>query len=453
MHYIYVISYYLTIYLTSLIIGSHIIEFKPRRKWACLAMILSILMLPIIIMCFSDFFATGYEPLPIYFFTIYLVCFFPVIYGTQPGESNNHFVSYIFNWFLIFIIGYLWNMSLSIDVSAFVALFLPNIIPVRALFSISEIYELILLIGINVFSTIASCFILKKLIYIFKKRIIFLLVNILFLLPSYLPILRKFDLNKYILADYITLILTILSFPITLLMVFITIRIHDRIQLKKYYAQIEDEYKKKYETYEKYSQFFEESKKFRHDLMNHLSVLTLSIDETNKNSFYNTAKENTESIIQDTRKISSLDYHSAPPVLNTLFAIKERYASEKNINIIYQISFNDRESISDYDLVGIISNLLDNAIEACEKIHDNSKKKTILLKIFNKNGFLCIDIANSINPEDNPLINNFKTSKKDSLDHGFGSHIIASIVKKHDGYFKIKKENEQIAINIALPNV
>ncbi len=452
MHYYYVLSYYLTLYITSLIIGSNTVEFKPRRKWACLATILGILMLPVSIMCFTDYFATGYEPLPLSFYAIYLVCFIPIVFGTSADKFRHRSGGYIFNWVMIFIISYLWNLSLSIDASAFVALFFPSVIPVRALFDLSDIYELIILILLNIFSTIASCFILKKLLLVFKNRLVFVMINFLFLIPSYIPILRKFDFNQYIAADYLTLVLMILSFPITLLMVFITIRIYDKIQLKKYYSQIENEYRKKYEIYKQYSDFFEESKKFRHDLINHLSVLSASIEGTNESSFYNQAKANTESIIHETRKLNVLEYYSAPPILNALFTIKEKYAKEHDINLIYQISLSGTTQVSGYDLVGIISNLLDNAIEACEKISDAEKERKIIFKLFNKNDFLCIDITNNINPEDNPVISNFKTTKNKAFEHGFGSHIITSIINKYDGYFNIKNENEQISINIALNN-
>ena len=452
MHYFYIISYYLILYITSLIIGAQIVEFKPKRKWPCLAMILGILMLPITILCFTNFFETGYEALPIYFFAIYIVCFIPIVYGTVPGDSKPRFVSYIYNWFLLFVVSYFWNISISVGVSAFVALFIPTVIPVRALFSFSEIYELILLLIIDIFTTVTCCFILRNLIKIFKKRIVFLLTNFLFLIPCYIPILRKLEFNQYTMGDYLSIILMILSFPITLLIVFITIRINDMIQIKKQYFQIEEEYKKQFEIYEKYTAFFEESRRFRHDLVNHLSVLSTSIKDLTSNDKINLANEKEESIISDTRKINIIEYQSVSPVLNALFSIKEQYAKERNIDIIYQIALPEKININNYDLVGIISNLLDNSIEACEKITDREKKKDILLKIFNKNGFLCINISNSFNPIDNPINTNFITTKNNSIEHGFGSHIISSIVKKYNGYCKIINESEKIIINIALNN-
>ena len=452
MHYFYVISYYLITYIATLIIGSQIVEFKPKRKWPCLAMILGILMLPITIMCFTNFFKTGYEALPLYFFAIYVVCFIPIAYGTDPGNSKHRFISYIYNWYLLFIVSYFWNMSISIGATAFIAMFIPAVIPVRALFSFSDIYELIILFLLNIFSTITCCFILRNIIKIFKKRLAFLLTNFLFLIPSFIPILRKFDFNRYTMADYLTIILMILSFPLTLVIVFITIRISDMIQLKKHYLQIEEEYKKQFEVYEKYTVFFEEARRFRHDLVNHLSVLSMSIQDATFNGTINLANEKAKSIIQDTRKINIVDYQSVSPVLNALFSIKEQYAKERNIDIIYQISLPEKININNYDLVGIISNLLDNSIEACEKITDIEKRKDIFLRIFNKNGFLCIDISNSFNPIDNPINNNFITTKTNYIEHGFGSHIISSIIKKYNGYCKIINENEHIIINIALNN-
>lgn len=452
MHIFYIISYYLILYISTLLLGSQIVEFKPKRKWLCLTVILGFLMIPMLILCFTGFFVTGYESLPVYSYVGYIASFIPIFLWTSPGENRFRFLSYLYNWLLFFVICFLWNVALSTGFGCFVALFIPNIIPVRALFSFSEIYELILLVLIDTLVVIIGSFILRNLLKVFKKRIVFLLTNLLFLTPYLIPLLRVNNFVEHHFADYLSLLFFIFSFPSILLLVFITLRINDKIQLKKYYSQIEEKYKEQFEIYENYSEFFEESKKFRHDMINHLSVLSASIDNISSNKMITKAKETAESIIQDTRKINMVEYHPIPPVLNSLFSIKDQSAKDRNIDIIYQILLQEDINISNYDMVGIISNLLDNSIEACDKITAANKKKEIVLKLFNKNGFICIDISNSFNPEDNPLTNNFKTTKNNSVEHGFGSHIIASIIKKYNGYFKIKNENEHIVINIALSN-
>ncbi|MCR4647480.1 MAG: ATP-binding protein, partial [Lachnospiraceae bacterium] len=141
-----------------------------------------------------------------------------------------------------------------------------------------------------------------------------------------------------------------------------------------------------------------------------------------------------------------------PSILNALFAVKSRLADKKRVNLDYQVALSDKLSVSDYDLVGILSNLLDNAIEACDRIQDAGNKKSVVLKLFNRNGYLCIDISNTFNPENNPIKNHFRTTKNSNLEHGFGSNIIASVVKKYNGYVNINTEDETITINIALKN-
>ncbi|MCR4649427.1 MAG: ATP-binding protein [Lachnospiraceae bacterium] len=229
-----------------------------------------------------------------------------------------------------------------------------------------------------------------------------------------------------------------------------TIRIGEIIQIRKNYRLIEKEYSVKYEVYSEYRDFVEKSKKFRHDLANHLSVLSSSLHESENSTELVVLKQNTEELIKETKKLKIFEYRSVPSIINALFTIKEHSAEEKNIDLKYQITLSDKLFISDYDLVGILSNLLDNAIEACDKVP--AAEKEIILKMFNRNGYLCIDITNTFDSKNNPVKNNFRTTKDNNLEHGFGSHIIASIVKKYNGYINITNTDEKITINIALNN-
>ncbi len=465
MHFFYVLAYYLFNFSSFLIIGSYITEFKPRRKWACLSVILLILMLPEIILDFSGYFATGYEGLPLYAFLAYPACIIPVIWGTSPksasGTDDNitkkgfkSFImslwGYLFNWFSIFIISYIWYFGLAVGASSYVTLFVPTIIPVRALFSLSQIYELICFIILNIISVVLSCFILKKIKQVIKNRLVFLFVNFLYLIPTFAFAIRNLAIDNFPRGDYVTLLSLVFSLPIILIMASVTIKIGEIIQIRKNYRLIENEYKVKFEAYSEYRDFIEESKKFRHDLVNHLSVLSSSLYESENSTELVKLKQNTEELISETKKLKINEYRSVPSILNALFAIKEHSAEEKNIDLKYQIALSDKLFISDYDLVGILSNLLDNALEACDKISD--KEKDIVLKMFNRNGYLCIDITNTFNPENDPIKNNFRTTKDNNLEHGFGSHIIASIVKKYNGYINISNTDEKITIYIALNN-
>ena len=95
----------------------------------------------------------------------------------------------------------------------------------------------------------------------------------------------------------------------------------------------------------------------------------------------------------------------------------------------------------------IISNLLNNVIEACEKIQED--KRIIEFEIVGYNSQIFISVCNSYDMES--IINQkqkFITTKEDKLNHGIGLENVRRTVKKYDGDMRISQENERfIAIN------
>lgn len=97
----------------------------------------------------------------------------------------------------------------------------------------------------------------------------------------------------------------------------------------------------------------------------------------------------------------------------------------------------DYSFIDIIDMSALLSNLLDNAIESCLKCED----RFILLKMKKRTGFVVIKMKNScmnILEEDGEL----KTTKEDSLYHGFGMRNIEIIASKYKGELKYHFEQE-----------
>ena len=88
----------------------------------------------------------------------------------------------------------------------------------------------------------------------------------------------------------------------------------------------------------------------------------------------------------------------------------------------------------------IISNLLNNAIEACEKIQED--KRIIEFEIVGYNSQIFISVCNSYDMES--IINQkqkFITTKEDKLNHGIVLENVRMTVKKYDGDMRISQES------------
>ena len=95
-----------------------------------------------------------------------------------------------------------------------------------------------------------------------------------------------------------------------------------------------------------------------------------------------------------------------------------------------------------------MSNLLNNAIEACEKIEED--KRTIEVEAANYNTQMFIEVRNSY---DNSLVmykDRIITTKADKKNHGIGLENIRRVVKKYDGKMTITPDKEWFIVTISL---
>ena len=119
----------------------------------------------------------------------------------------------------------------------------------------------------------------------------------------------------------------------------------------------------------------------------------------------------------------------------------------------YNISFKCNCFVSGFDEINIIDlcvlvgNLLDNAIEACQKI---DKQKRIQVSFKQEGNFLNVIIKNTYIDEKN---NDLLTTKDNKLNHGYGIKSVRSIVEKYEGTFKIIKNNGYFIVSVLLKNV
>lgn len=102
-------------------------------------------------------------------------------------------------------------------------------------------------------------------------------------------------------------------------------------------------------------------------------------------------------------------------------------------------------SIVPDDLSLVLGLAFDNAREACEKVKDQRK---ISLKLQSKQTHIIIHITNSIPRGSHPYFH--KTSKKDSIAHGYGVKGIKEIAKKYHGDVKYDVKDDCVILRIML---
>ena len=104
--------------------------------------------------------------------------------------------------------------------------------------------------------------------------------------------------------------------------------------------------------------------------------------------------------------------------------------------------------IEDQDLVILLSNLLNNAMEACE----HCEKKVIKLKMVKEHDWLTVSVSNSYEQEPIVEAGKFITRKTENVQyHGLGIGNIKDVVEKYEGTYLIMNENKQFQFLVLLP--
>ena len=116
-------------------------------------------------------------------------------------------------------------------------------------------------------------------------------------------------------------------------------------------------------------------------------------------------------------------------LVDMVLNIKLNYAKEKGILVSCLID-TDFAGFDADDLVNLLANSLDNAIESSLQ---QKKRKEIAIAIKNKRNYLWIEIKNAISSS--VLQKNAKllTTKANRKYHGFGTESTRNLVEKYDG--------------------
>ena len=196
------------------------------------------------------------------------------------------------------------------------------------------------------------------------------------------------------------------------------------------------------EYYQKLEAFQEEVCMMKHDLKSGLLVWYDYL-KTGQNE---AVKQEIHALLGDLACAEEFFSYSENPAVNALVRSKLTLAARKGIQTEWEIRVPKQIYVLEKDMISLLGNLLDNAIEACEKITDGKKCLKFGMLCFNQS--LVISTENSTNS--GPI--DFSTTKPDKNRHGFGYKSIQKIVRKYHGSFQSSFCGEQIKIEILLWN-
>ncbi len=238
--------------------------------------------------------------------------------------------------------------------------------------------------------------------------------------------------KAYIINIFILLSILCSTAIIILLIFNVMLKKHSEDNLNRLDSQI----KLQISHYEKLDRHNAEMRRFRHDYRNHLrAILSLiSMDETEE------AREYISNIL-NIEEIPKLSFDTGNCLADAILTDKSEQFSDGTIDFKGIIP----DSLDNADICTVLSNALDNAIEACVACGN----KHIDINSNVKQGYFVITIANPTDME------NFsgkipETTKPDPSSHGYGLISIETIARKNNGRIKLNCENGRFTLSVLM---
>ncbi|MGL6105144.1 ATP-binding protein [Romboutsia sp.] len=218
--------------------------------------------------------------------------------------------------------------------------------------------------------------------------------------------------------------------------------------IKKYNLKAENEIIKQkieaqYEHYKELQNAQLKVRKLYHDMSNHIICIEKMIDNNQYSKHY------IDSIKSELNQWDSIST-TGNMILDIILSEKKDICKKKSIKFSTDINFKECDFVDMIDVCSIFSNILDNSIEACNKIeNENNRYIKIVGNIVNK--FYVIRCENSKINEIKKKSNKIISDKRDKYMHGLGVSSVNSSVKKYDGTMATDYTEDKFIVNIYIP--
>lgn len=198
------------------------------------------------------------------------------------------------------------------------------------------------------------------------------------------------------------------------------------------------------ELYNSLRKNYDIQRKRTHEYKNQI----MCIDSLLKKKNYNKLEEYINSIFDKLDgQLDMVDTNNE--VVNAVINAKYYEALHNDVLFILKINDLSHIKVSDEDIVTILSNLLDNAIEAAGQC--DIDKRTVGIKLLYEDDVLSIAVSNSYKTEPEIMEDGYmRTIKDDKEQHGLGIRNVVATLEKYNAEYIIDYKNGEFVFSIIM---
>ncbi len=206
---------------------------------------------------------------------------------------------------------------------------------------------------------------------------------------------------------------------------------------------LHEQTKNQMNMYHNMQNHYEQQRKSLHDYKNQLACIQGMLEEGG-------IKETLAYISKLTGGLKkSADYiNTGHMAVNVVLNQKYQEAEEKGIIMTMSVNGLSELTISEEEIVTLLVNLIDNAIEACGKLDGNKK---IQLKMMLEEGELILSVRNPVKEPVKIKDGRVVTARVDSQNHGIGLLNVEAVIKKNAGTSVIRCEDGWFSFSAMIP--
>ena len=183
----------------------------------------------------------------------------------------------------------------------------------------------------------------------------------------------------------------------------------------------------------------------KHEMRNHLLAINILLNEGDHERLILYLAS-----IQDAYIMPAEPVFCGHKLIQSMLGHARQRAYQIGIDLSIEVTMLPQISITDADIVSLLMNLLNNALESCERI-SSPDKRWITVDINCRGPYLYVSVKNALYHEIlHSKSNNLVTTKKDSTFHGYGVSVVKNVAKKYDGFTSFEYKGNSFIAEAAL---